>query len=88
MATVVYSISCKCENNIYVGDTYKIFDNKMKEHEEKARLTKRDVKDGTINSADQDSNKEKLGKISSQKNPSWEERYFSTFMSTNKTEKQ
>ena len=42
-ANVVYSIPCKCENNIYIGETYRMFETRKKEHEGKVRLTKKDL---------------------------------------------
>ena len=51
-ANVVYSIPCKCEKNIYVGETYRMFETRKKEHEAKVRLTKKDIEDGNIESAE------------------------------------
>ena len=51
-ANVVYSIPCKCEKNIYVVETYRMFETRKKEHEAKIRLTKKDIEDGSIESAE------------------------------------
>ena len=36
-ANAVYSIPCKCENNVYMGKTYRMFETWNKEHEAKVR---------------------------------------------------
>ena len=51
-ANVVYSIPCKCENNIYIGETSRMFETRKKEHEAKVRLTKKDFKEGNFDSAE------------------------------------
>ena len=51
-ANVVYSIPCKSENNVCVGETYQMFETRKKEHEAKVRLTTKDIKDGNIESAE------------------------------------
>ena len=51
-ANFVYSIPCKCEKNIYGGETYQMFETRKKEHEAKVRLTKKDIEDRNIESAE------------------------------------
>ena len=41
-----------CEKNVYVGETYRMFETRKKEHEAKVRLTKKDIEDGNIESAE------------------------------------
>ena len=51
-ANVVYQIPCKCKDSVYIGETYRMFETRKKEHEAKVRLTKRDIEDGNIESAE------------------------------------
>lgn len=60
-ANVVYSIPCRCENNIYIGETYRMFETRKKEHEAKVRLTKKDLEEGKIESAENRMGKEDGG---------------------------
>ena len=48
----MYQISCKCKDGVYIGETYRKFETRKKEHEAKVRLTKRDIGDGNIESAE------------------------------------
>ena len=48
---IVYSIPFKCEKNVYVGETYRMFErreNRKAEYEAKIRLTKKSLEDGSI----------------------------------------
>ena len=60
-ANVVYSIPCKCENNVYIGETYRMFETRKKEHQAKVRLTKKDLEEGKIESAENRMGKEDGG---------------------------
>ena len=60
-ANVIYSIPCKCANNIYIGETYRMFETRKKEHEAKVRLTKKDLEEGNIESAENRMGKEDGG---------------------------
>ena len=48
---VVYDIPCKCEKYTYVGETDRKWATRKKEHEDKVRLTKRDIENGNHESA-------------------------------------
>ena len=60
-ANVIYSIPCKCENNIYIGETYRMFETRKKEHQAKVRLTKKDLEEGNFDSAESRMGKEDGG---------------------------
>ena len=60
-ANVVYSIPYKCKNDIYIEETYRIFETRKKEHEAKVRLPKKDLKEGNIESAETRMGKEDGG---------------------------
>ena len=49
---IVYSIPCKFRNYIYIGETYRMFEMRKKEHEAKVCLTKNDLEEGKIESAE------------------------------------
>jgi hypothetical protein len=38
---------------VYIGETYQQFETRKKEHESKVRLTKQDIKNGKLESAEQ-----------------------------------
>ena len=58
---VVYKIPCGCERAVYIGETYRQFETRKKEHESKVRLTKQDIKNGKLESAEQRMGKEDGG---------------------------
>ena len=37
--TVVYEVPCKCDEAVYVGETWRLFGTRKKEHMSKVRLT-------------------------------------------------
>ena len=49
---VVYRIPCGCDEAAYVGETYRQFETRKKEHERKVRLTRQDIEKGRLNSAE------------------------------------
>ena len=55
--SVLYEISCKCKNAVYVGETSRLFKVRKKEHKSKVRLTNEDIKNGRLMTA-----KERMGK--------------------------
>ena len=55
--SVVYKITCKCKNAVYVGETSRLLTIRMTEHKSKVRLTNEDIKNGRLRAA-----KEQLGK--------------------------
>ena len=60
-ANVIYSILCKCANNVYIGETYRMFETRKKEHEARVRLTKKDLEEGNNESAENRMGKEDGG---------------------------
>ena len=48
---VVYSIPCKCDKFAYIGETERKWSTRKREHQDKVRLTKEDIKDGNITRA-------------------------------------
>ena len=51
-SNVVYDIPCKCENHGYNGETFRMWRSRKKEHEDKVRLTKRDIDNGNLENAE------------------------------------
>ena len=51
-ANVVYNILCKCKEYGYTGETYRMRGTRKKEHMNKVRLTKADIENGNIESAE------------------------------------
>ena len=49
---VVYRIPCGCDKAVYVGETYRQFETRKKEHESKVRLTRQDIEKGRLDSAE------------------------------------
>ena len=49
---VVYRIPCGCDEAVYVGETYRQFETRKKEHERKVRLTRQDIEKGRSDSAE------------------------------------
>ena len=43
---------CKCKDSVYIGETYRMLETRKREYEAKVRLTKRDIEDGNIESAE------------------------------------
>ena len=60
-ANIVYQSPCKSKDSVYVGETYRMFKTRKKEHEAKSRLTKRDIEDGNIESVERRMGKEDWG---------------------------
>ena len=54
---VVYKIPCTCQNTVYVGETWRLFQTRKKEHVDKVRLTNEDLHRGNTLSA-----KKRMGK--------------------------
>ena len=54
---VVYKIPCKCNKAVYVGETWRLFGTRRKEHENKVRLTGEDIRNGRLDAA-----RERMGK--------------------------
>ena len=54
---MIYQITCKCKNAVYIGETSRLFKVRKKEHESKVRLTNEDIKNGKLTAA-----KERMGK--------------------------
>ena len=52
---VVYKIPCTCQNTVYVGETWRLFQTRKKEHMDKVRLTNEDLHKGNTLSADRPS---------------------------------
>ena len=49
---VVYKIPCACQNTLYVGETWRLFQTRKKEHMGKVRLTIEDLHKGNTISAE------------------------------------
>ena len=49
---VVYKILCTCQNTVYVGETWRLFQTRKKEHMDKVRLTNEDLCKGNTLSAE------------------------------------
>ena len=58
---VVYRIPCGCDEAVYVGETYRQFETRKKEHERKVRLTRQDIEKGRFDSAERRMGKEDGG---------------------------
>ena len=58
---VVYKIPCACQNTVYVGETWRLFQTRKKEHMDKVRLTNEDLRKGNILSAEKRVGKEDGG---------------------------
>lgn len=50
-SNVVYSIPCKCDAFAYTGETYRKWETRYKEHQDKVRHTKEDIDRGDMESA-------------------------------------
>ena len=50
---VVYEVPCKCDEAVYVGETWHLFETRNKEHVSKFRLTGEDIKNGKLESAEE-----------------------------------
>jgi hypothetical protein len=51
-SNVVYDIPCKCEDHGYNGETFRMWRSRKKEHEDKVRLTRRDIDNGNMENAE------------------------------------
>ncbi|XP_068756681.1 uncharacterized protein [Montipora capricornis] len=58
---VVYKIPCACQNTVYVGETWRLFQTRKKEHMHKVRLTNEDLRKGNTLSAEKRIGKEDGG---------------------------
>ena len=58
---VVYRIPCGCDEAVYVGETYRQFETRKKEHERKVKLTRQDIEKGRLDSAERRMGKEDGG---------------------------
>ena len=47
----MYKIPCRCEKTVYVGETWRKWKTRKKEHEIKLRLTSEDLKNGKLATA-------------------------------------
>ena len=52
----------KCENDVYVGEIYRIFETSKEERKATVRLTKKNIENGNIDSAKVRMGKEDRGK--------------------------
>ena len=55
--SVIYQITCKCKNAVYIGETSRLFKVRKKEHESKVRLTNEDIKEWKTNSSERTNGK-------------------------------
>ncbi|KAL9986883.1 hypothetical protein ACROYT_G001092, partial [Oculina patagonica] len=58
---VVYKIPCTFQNSVYVGETWRLFKTRKKEHMDKVRLTNEDLQKGNTLSAERRMGKEDGG---------------------------
>ena len=58
---IVYRIPCGCDGAVYVGETYRQFETRKREHERKVRLTRQDIEKGRLDSAERRMEKEDGG---------------------------
>ena len=58
---VVYRIQFGCDEAVYVGETYRQFETRKKEHERKVRLTRQNIEKGRLHSAETRMGKEDGG---------------------------
>ena len=58
---VVYKIPCACQETVYVGETWRLFQTRKKEHMDKVRLTNEDLRRGNTLSAEKRVGKEDGG---------------------------
>ena len=58
---VVYKIPCACKNIVYVGERWRLFQTRKKEHMDKVRLTSEDHRKGNTLSAEKRMGKEDGG---------------------------
>ena len=72
---VVYKIPCTCQNSVYVGETWRLFQTRKKEHMDKVRLTNEDLQKGNTLSAERRMGKEDGGlarhTVECQRNIDW-----------------
>ncbi len=59
--SVIYEITCKCKNAVYVGETKRLFKVRKKEHQSKVRWTNEDVSNGRLKAAEERMGKEDGG---------------------------
>ena len=57
----MYKIPCTCQNTLYVGETWRLFQARKKEHMNKVRLTNEDLHKGNTLSAEKRMGKEDGG---------------------------
>ena len=50
-SNVVYNIPCGCDKHSYTGETYRKWETRRKEQQDKVRLTKQDIASGNLESA-------------------------------------
>ena len=55
---VVYKIPCKCNKGVYVGETWRLFGTRKKEHESKVRLTSEGIRYERLDAAEERMGKE------------------------------
>ena len=48
---IVYRIPCQCKKFSYTGDTHRMWGSRKKEHQDKVRLTKEDIRNGNTERA-------------------------------------
>ena len=58
---VAYKIACACQNTVCVGETWRLFQTRKKEHMDKVRLTNGDLHKGNTLSAEKRKGKEEGG---------------------------
>jgi len=57
----MYKVPCNCQNTVYVGETWCLFQTRKKEHMDKVRLTNKDLHKGNTLSAEKRMGKEDGG---------------------------
>lgn len=57
----IYKIPCKCTDYVYIGETWRMTETREGEHKANVRLTKKDIEEGRLESAEARMNKEDGG---------------------------
>ncbi len=61
--SVIYEITCKCKNAVYVGETKRLLKVRKKEHQSKVQWTNEDVRNGRLMAAEERMGKENGGLV-------------------------
>ncbi len=74
--SIIYEITCKCKNAVYVGETKRLFKVRKKEHQTKVTWTNEDVSNGRLTAAEERMEKEDGGlarhSVDCEKGTDWE----------------